>query len=52
MYNQSGHSLLEGAIGGLSCPRAIAIGWNTPGGFGGGGGSCTGGGGGGGYTGT
>nr|XP_003412004.1 ALK tyrosine kinase receptor [Loxodonta africana] len=48
----SGKSLLEGAIGGHSCPQAMKKwGWETRGGFGGGGGGCSSGGGGGGYIG-
>ncbi|CAJ1073548.1 LOW QUALITY PROTEIN: leukocyte tyrosine kinase receptor [Xyrichtys novacula] len=48
----AGKSLLEGAVGGSSCPLALSkLGWSTYGGFGGGGGACTAGGGGGGYRG-
>ncbi|KAG8431912.1 hypothetical protein GDO86_019362 [Hymenochirus boettgeri] len=48
----AGKSLLEGAIGGESCPQAMKKwGWETRGGFGGGGGGCSSGGGGGGYIG-
>lgn len=46
----AGKSLVEGALGGSSCPQAKP-GWSTFGGFGGGGGACTAGGGGGGYRG-
>uniref|UniRef100_A0A8C7YVV8 Tyrosine-protein kinase receptor n=1 Tax=Oryzias sinensis TaxID=183150 RepID=A0A8C7YVV8_9TELE len=48
----AGKSLMEGAVGGSSCPLALSkLGWSTFGGFGGGGGACTAGGGGGGYRG-
>ncbi|KAH9422121.1 hypothetical protein DERP_002415 [Dermatophagoides pteronyssinus] len=47
--NQTGQSLLDGAIGGLVCPQLSE--WNVTGGFGGGGGGCQSGGGGGGYQG-
>lgn len=48
----AGKSLLEGALGGSSCPLALSkLSWSTFGGFGGGGGACTAGGGGGGYRG-
>ncbi|XP_041929184.1 leukocyte tyrosine kinase receptor isoform X1 [Alosa sapidissima] len=48
----AGKSLVEGAEGGSSCPRALSrLSWDTFGGFGGGGGACTAGGGGGGYRG-
>uniref|UniRef100_F6VTG3 Tyrosine-protein kinase receptor n=1 Tax=Xenopus tropicalis TaxID=8364 RepID=F6VTG3_XENTR len=48
----AGKSLMEGAIGGESCPQAVKKwGWETRGGFGGGGGGCSSGGGGGGYIG-
>nr|XP_033793852.1 ALK tyrosine kinase receptor isoform X2 [Geotrypetes seraphini] len=51
-YQWSGKSLLEGSIGGESCPQAMKKwGWETRGGFGGGGGGCSSGGGGGGYIG-
>ncbi|MEQ2252368.1 hypothetical protein ILYODFUR_021138 [Ilyodon furcidens] len=48
----AGRSLVEGAVGGSSCPLALSkLSWSTFGGFGGGGGACTAGGGGGGYRG-
>lgn len=48
----AGKSLVEGAEGGSSCPKALSkLKWDTFGGFGGGGGACTAGGGGGGYRG-
>ncbi|XP_038142182.1 leukocyte tyrosine kinase receptor [Cyprinodon tularosa] len=48
----AGRSLVEGAMGGSSCPLALhKLSWSTFGGFGGGGGACTAGGGGGGYRG-
>ncbi|RVE57277.1 hypothetical protein OJAV_G00214530 [Oryzias javanicus] len=48
----AGKSLMEGAVGGSSCPLALSkLSWSTFGGFGGGGGACTAGGGGGGYRG-
>ncbi|MED6251015.1 hypothetical protein ATANTOWER_019038 [Ataeniobius toweri] len=48
----AGRSLVEGAVGGSSCPLAVSkLSWSTFGGFGGGGGACTAGGGGGGYRG-
>ncbi|KAM3594678.1 uncharacterized protein V6R79_012048 [Siganus canaliculatus] len=49
---RAGKSLVEGAVGGSSCPVAVSkLSWSTFGGFGGGGGACTAGGGGGGYRG-
>ncbi|KAM6912627.1 tyrosine-protein kinase receptor [Xenentodon cancila] len=48
----AGKSLVDGAVGGSSCPLALSkLSWSTFGGFGGGGGACTAGGGGGGYRG-
>ncbi|KAM9708490.1 tyrosine-protein kinase receptor [Menidia menidia] len=48
----AGRSLVEGGLGGSSCPLAVSkLSWSTFGGFGGGGGACTAGGGGGGYRG-
>jgi hypothetical protein len=51
IIGQEGRALLEGGIGGETCPQAKALGWDINGGFGGGGGGCTAGGGGGGYSG-
>ncbi|KAI3367697.1 hypothetical protein L3Q82_026537, partial [Scortum barcoo] len=49
---EAGKPLVEGAVGGSSCPLALSkLSWSTFGGFGGGGGACTAGGGGGGYRG-
>ena len=48
----AGRSLLEGAVGGRGCLKALqTLAWDTHGGFGGGGGACTAGGGGGGFSG-
>lgn len=52
LHLSAGRSMQEGAVGGSSCPLALAkLKWPTFGGFGGGGGACTAGGGGGGYRG-
>ncbi|XP_054909291.1 tyrosine-protein kinase receptor isoform X3 [Poeciliopsis prolifica] len=52
LHQSAGRSLVEGAVGGTSCPLALSkLSWSTYGGFGGGGGACTAGGGGGGYRG-
>ena len=50
-HPQDGASLLNGSQGGLPCPAAAEVGWDSHGGFGGGGGGCSAGGGGGGWTG-